>query len=93
MKLGRIIPVVAALLALVAPPPASADHGCNGVIRTLSFNNTTMYMDDRGAGAGGIWLYLDTNGALGLQSGGLDPTGLIEDPCAHGSADMLVTRI
>ncbi len=58
----------------------------------------TLYLDDRSSAAGEInhWVYLESNGVEGLQSGG-DNVVLEDneffgftDPCAHASPDSLI---
>lgn len=94
MKLPKMISAAVAAAALLAPMHASADHGCNGEVRSLVFNTTAaLYVDDRGAGAGGIWLYSESNAVPFLQSGGSDLTGLVADPCQHGPSDTLIARL
>jgi hypothetical protein len=72
--------------------PASADHGCNGVVTAIG----PLYLDDRSGGdpmAIDHWLYLESNGVEGLQSGsdGSQYPGndfvSFDDPCDHENPD------
>lgn len=83
-------------LALVAPI-GSAAH-CNGVVTAIPAGTETLYLDDRSSAAGEInhWVYLESNGVEGLQSGG-DNVVLEDneffgftDPCSHASPDSLI---
>ena len=81
----------AALLALPGIGLVTADHGCNGDVLAVG----AVYYDQR---ADGVWLYLETNGEEGLQSGGLSPAGAAglggplnyNDSCAHANPDMMI---
>lgn len=80
--------MAAAAAATCIASPARAEH-CNGTVRTLSGPTGSLYMDDRTATGGGVWMYVESNGAVGLQSGGASVVG-IADPCAHDSPDTLL---
>lgn len=56
--------------ALVASPAAAAD--CNGTITQFDTAAGTFYVDDRTDGEATLnhWVYLESNGIEGLQSGG-----------------------
>jgi hypothetical protein len=47
-------------------------------------------MDDREATAGGVWWYLESNGVVGLQTGGSSVVLGRLDPCAHDNPDTLL---
>ena len=80
------ISAVAAAISLATASPVSADHGCNGTITDIA---GVAYIDDRGA-EGNFWIYVESNGEAGLQSGGSAPTGGYDDTCAHENPDTLV---
>ena len=82
--IARALLVVA--LANFAGAPASADHGCNGAVTDLG---GVAYVDDRGVDSGDIWVYAESNGVAGLQSGGSGPLGYA-DECSHESPDTLL---
>jgi hypothetical protein len=90
----RIAYAIAALLALPFLGSAAADHGCNGVVTVIATPVATLYLDDRSGGAPTLnhWLYLESNGEAGLQSGGESVIlgGLDADPCAHANPDTLI---
>lgn len=67
---------------------APVDNGCNAVITPLDSPAGTFYVDVR---RDSVWLYEETNGRPGLQSGGDDILGAPDaDPCAHENPDRLI---
>lgn len=74
-----------------------ANHGCNGNVIDIGGQ---VYIDDRDYLFGnGLWIYVESNGIAGLQSGGAAPgpigTGLPVlgadvDPCFHANHDTLI---
>lgn len=69
---------------------ASAGHeNCNGTIDTIEAGGVAVgYVDDRGEDDY-IWIYAETNGEAGLQSGGTAALGY-DDTCSHANPDTLV---
>lgn len=80
------VPIAAAGIVLSAPSSHAACGATEGTVpgsgpNTYSFGGQ-LYVDDRGGfvdldgngGAGGLWIYRETNGTPGLQRGG-DPQG------------------
>lgn len=76
--------LVVAFSAMIAAP-AGADN-CNGAITDIG---GVAYVDDRDITDGGIWVYEESNGVAGLQSGGTSPLG-DADPCQHENPDTLL---
>lgn len=74
------------LMAFAMIAPLGAASHCNGTVTDIG---GAAYFDERDDGFVG-WLYLESNGVAGLQSGGSDPLGDYEDPCAHPDPDTLV---
>jgi hypothetical protein len=66
---------------------ATADHRCNGDITPIGTGQATVYVDNRGGDE--VWVYRESNGTLGLQSGGANSLG-IADTCAHPNPDGAV---
>lgn len=71
-----------------------ADHGCNGNVVDVG---GVAYIDDRDYLFGnGLWIYLESNGTPGLQSGGVGPLAMVlgpqgnTDPCSHPNPDTLI---
>lgn len=82
----------AALTAIVclAGLPAGADH-CDGEVTVIGTDGVALfYIDDRGAPAQAPFVYMETNGEAGLQSGGSQALGLYEDTCTHEDPDTLL---
>lgn len=88
-----------AITALVASLAgvASAEHtaSCNGEITEVATPAGTLYVDDRGVDAEGVWIYEESNGEAGLQSGGQSAIlgDLDEDTCeavGHPDPDTLL---
>lgn len=72
-----------------------ADHGCNGVITAIGVpGGPTVYVDDRSDGVEvDHWVYLESNGVAGLQSGGSSAILGSQDAdtnCAHPDPDTLI---
>lgn len=75
--------------AVFAPAAAQADH-CNGAVTDVETPAGTFYVDDRGE-EGDVWIYLESNGETGLQSGGTAVSGLYDDDgCTHDNPDQLI---
>ena len=70
-----------------ALPSAQAGH-CNGDVTDLG---GVAYIDDRGVD-GGTWVYVESNGTPGLQSGGESVILGADDAddCAHENPDTLI---
>lgn len=81
---------IAAVMMVAVPMTASADHGCNGVVTSISTPAGTFYVDDRGVADNDVWIYMESNGTVGLQSGGEQLAGLWSDGCAHDNPDTLI---
>lgn len=89
--------IFAAGLALLAfAGVGGSDHGCNGNVTDVG---GVLYIDDRDFLTGGLWIYAESNGTPGLQSGGigaLDPIGAATgtfssvDTCNHPNPDLLI---
>lgn len=88
--------ILAAGVALLAFAGAgNSGHGCNGDVTDIG---GVLYIDERAVGD--VWIYLESNGAAGLQSGGPgtlaavgDATGLIshyDAGCDHANPDTLL---
>lgn len=92
---------IIALLGIVPAVAVQADHGCNGTITELGADTEAWYVDDRSLHLGerDHWIYRETNGIPGLQSGGvIDPLEEsiepeIWDPCRHRNPDTLVMAL
>lgn len=88
----------ALIVGLAFAMPGHANHGCNGVVTAISVGSETVYIDDRSDGAVTLnhWIYLESNGVEGLQSGGTNPwagqqpilTG--SDGCHHENSDQMI---
>jgi hypothetical protein len=92
----KTVLIVAILLALAASPlvvPAAAIH-CNGNVTAITSpdGSVTIYVDDRDITVGGIWVYQESNGVEGLQSGGESILLGADDadPCNHANPDTLI---
>jgi hypothetical protein len=82
-----------ALLSIALVPfGASADHGCNGAVTQLDTPAGTFYIDDRGVDSAGVWVYQESNGTPGLQSGGNSAIlgDVDSDACEHDAPDTLL---
>lgn len=53
----------AVVATFVAPVAAHADYGCNGTVTDIA---GVLYIDDRGADSGSVWVYQESNGQAGL---------------------------
>lgn len=62
----RKIAAMAVLTGALFAPAASHAAACNGSVTTVG----DLYVDDRGADTDGVWVYQESNGIAGLQSGG-----------------------
>jgi hypothetical protein len=71
--------------------PVSADHGCEGTVTDVG---GVLYIVDRGNGVD--WIYAETNGEAGLQTGGTGPLntpGVLtqaDTACAHANPDQII---
>ena len=87
------------VVGLLLAPGGAALH-CNGQITTTETALGTLYLDDRSTAPGEVnhWLYLESNGVAGLQSGFDDPcvekdglcekaAFLLSDGCHHFDPD------
>lgn len=74
------VPACLLVFALVGAP-TMAVH-CNGNITAIPLGMETLYLDDRTREPGEFnhWMYLESNGVAGLQSGG---DGLILEECQY----------
>jgi hypothetical protein len=91
------------VLFTVSPSVATGYDPCSGqptLSGTLGYyaihaGSVTVYIVDRGIIDHGVWIYEESNGVDGLQRGGLDPTGLFQDPCidSTGPPDTLIAEI
>lgn len=61
--------LVALVLALGSMSSSQAAE-CNGTITPIETPAATLYVDDRGVDTNGVWIYQESNGEPGLQSGG-----------------------
>lgn len=77
----------AVVATLVAPVAAQADH-CNGDVTQVDTPAGTFYVDNRDPTTLDVWVYQESNGQEGLQSGGAG--ALSEDLCAHENPDTLI---
>jgi hypothetical protein len=92
----RILTLSAGLVLLAFAANGGAGHGCNGLVTEAG----PFYIDDRDIQVGGIWIYQESNGVPGLQSGGAGPAepafaaagGLLSsvDTCSHANPDTLL---
>jgi hypothetical protein len=67
---------------------AVAEHGCNGEITQIGTGPAAIYVDQRGGGDE-VWVYAESNGTGGLQSGGTNALG-IADLCGHPDPDQII---
>jgi hypothetical protein len=72
---------------LVYPTAPVDDNGCSGVVTPVETPAGTYYLDAR---LNSFWIYHETNGQPGLQTGGTDVAGDESDPCAHDNPDQLI---
>ena len=88
---ARLFLAAAALATTGATVPAAADH-CNGDVTQVDTPaGATFYIDNRGGDPPDFpvpWIYLESNGEPGLQSGGVGP--LTQDDCTHENPDTLI---
>jgi hypothetical protein len=92
-KLAIAGAALATAAALVAATPAGATHeGCNGTVTQQDTPAGTFYVDDRGVDGAGVWIYQESNGIAGLQSGGESSVlgDLDVDDCTHETPDTLI---
>lgn len=87
MKALLILATGIALLGIAGA--GNSGHGCNGIITDVG---GVAYIDDRDINVGGVWVYVESNGQAGLQSGGPHPVlGAADfDPCVHANPDTLI---
>lgn len=86
----RVTLAAGAAYALSLGGTAIADHGCNGPVTQIDTPAGTFYIDDRRAEAGHVYVYQESNGEAGLQSGGSDITGVYQDTCHHDNPDTYI---
>ena len=94
------VTIGALLLAVALLPAAGTAHTdlskeCNGTIERVGMGDiTVLYVDDRDIIGDGIYVYAESNGHFGLQSGAQHPVfgdlgdaTFWRDPCdnSHGS--------
>lgn len=90
---AKLLLAITCLSVLGAFNVAQADHGCNGDIQqSVPVEGKTYYVDYRGD-IEGPYIYEESNGIAGLQSGGhKDIAGAYQydDPCSHETPDTLI---
>lgn len=86
----RTLVLTALTLSLTIAPLAGADHGCNENVTQIDTPAGTLYLDQRSGGPFDVWIYQESNGAAGLQSGGPQALGLWSDECSHDVPDTLI---
>lgn len=70
VKIKAALALTALLVALGTAGTSQAALECNGAITEVATPAGTFYVDDRGVDTAGVWVYQETNGVAGLQSGG-----------------------
>lgn len=87
MKALLILATGIALLGIAGA--GNSGHGCNGIVTDVG---GALYVDDRDINVGGVWVYAETNGAAGMQSGGQSVIlgNQDVDPCNHANPDTLI---
>lgn len=81
---------VALGLATLFPGAAMAE-GCNGTVTQIdSPDGSTFYVDDRDITTEGVWVYQESNGEAGLQSGGNNLIGDADTCQSEGTPDTLL---
>jgi hypothetical protein len=82
---ARALAIAGLVAMLAAGGSAAADH-CNGTVTEAG----PLYIDDRGLDSGNVWVYLESNGQAGLQSGGSQGVFGYSDECSHATPDTLL---
>lgn len=88
---ARLLLAVACLSIFGAFHVAGATHtacGYDGLV-SVSVGDTQVHL---AKAAGATWIYQESNGTQGLQTGGSTLSGAA-DPCQHESHDTLIERI
>lgn len=88
MKAALILATGVVMLAVAGV--ANSGHGCNGDVIDIG---GALYIDVRGPDS--QWVYQESNGTPGLQSGGFGPLngigGIVHaDDCNHANPDKLL---
>lgn len=70
IKLKAVLALAALVVVVGSMGLGQAELECNGAITAVETPAGTLYIDDRGVDSDGVWIYQESNGVEGLQSGG-----------------------
>ena len=91
MRRTLLLGAGAALALSSLLPGAALAADCNGTVTQIDApDGSTFYVDDRDITTGGIWVYQESNGEAGLQSGGTNAIGDVDSCAGEGTADTLI---